>query len=87
MIWKLIRRNVAGKPFRFLLTCSAVTAGVMFVVGIFVFTDGLRETFSELAGDIEGNVDLALFQEQTTVRRSRNDLQLHSLHARLRAWE
>ena len=25
MIWKRIRRNVAGKPFRFLLTCSAVT--------------------------------------------------------------
>jgi len=63
MIWKLIRRNVAGKPFRFLLTCSAVTAGVMFVVGIFVFTDGLRETFSELAGDIEGNVDLAVRTE------------------------
>jgi len=63
MIWKLIRRNVAGKPFRFLLTCSAVTAGVMFVVGIFVFTDGLRETFSDLAGDIEGNVDLAVRTE------------------------
>jgi ABC-type antimicrobial peptide transport system permease subunit len=63
MIWKLIRRNVAGKPFRFLLTCSAVTAGVMFVVGIFVFTDGLRQTFSELAGDIEGNVDLAVRTE------------------------
>jgi ABC-type antimicrobial peptide transport system permease subunit len=63
MIGKLIRRNVAGKPIRFLLTCSAVTAGVMFVVGIFVFTDGLRETFSDLAGDIEGNVDLAVRTE------------------------
>ena len=63
MIWKLIRRNVGGKPFRFLLTCSAVTVGVMFVVGIFVFTDGLRQTFSELAGDIEGNVDLAVRTE------------------------
>ena len=63
MVWKLVRRNVAGKPFRFLLTCSAVTAGVMFVVGIFVFTDGLRQTFSELAGDIEGNVDLAVRTE------------------------
>ena len=63
MIWKLIRRNVTGKPFRFLLTCSAVTAGVMFVVGIFVFTDGLRQTFTELAGDIEGNVDLAIRTE------------------------
>ncbi|MEM7141216.1 MAG: FtsX-like permease family protein [Actinomycetota bacterium] len=60
MIAKLIWRNIVGKPFRFLLTCSAVTAGVMFVVGIFVFTDGLRETFEDLAGDIEGNVDLAV---------------------------
>lgn len=60
MIWKLIRRNITGKPFRFLLTCSAVTAGVMFVVGIFVFTDGLRATFGDLANDIESNVDLAI---------------------------
>ncbi|MEZ5166415.1 MAG: ABC transporter permease [Acidimicrobiales bacterium] len=58
MIAKLIRRNISGKPFRFLLTCAAVTAGVMFTVGIFVFTDGLRETFGTLAGDIEANVDL-----------------------------
>lgn len=63
MIWKLIRRNIAGKPFRFLLTCSAVTAGVMFTVGIFVFTDGLRATFDELAANIEGNVDLAVRTE------------------------
>jgi len=57
MIWKLIRRNITGKPLRFLLTCSAVTVGVMFTVGVFVFTDGLRATFDDLAGDIEGNVE------------------------------
>ena len=60
MIWKLIRRNVSGKPFRFLLTCSAVTAGVMFTVGVFVFTDGMRRQFAELAEDIEGDVDVAV---------------------------
>jgi ABC-type antimicrobial peptide transport system permease subunit len=60
MIWKLIRRNVTSKPFRFLLTCSAVTAGVMFTVGVFVFTDGTREVFAGLAEDIEGDVDLEI---------------------------
>ena len=60
MIWKLIRRNVAGKPFRFLLTCSAVTAGVLFTVGVFVFTDGMRAEFEKLAESIEGGTDLAV---------------------------
>ena len=36
MVWKLIRRNVAAKPFRFLLTSVAVTVGVMFTVGVFL---------------------------------------------------
>ncbi|MDW3219848.1 MAG: FtsX-like permease family protein [Acidimicrobiales bacterium] len=60
MIWKLIRRNVAGKPFRFLLTCSAVTVGVMFTVGVFVFTDAQRSQFAALAEDIEGGTDYAV---------------------------
>ncbi len=57
MIFKLIRRNIMGKPFRFLLTCSAVTLGVMFTVGVFVLTDGLRATFGSLAEDIGGNTE------------------------------
>ena len=57
MIFKLIRRNIIGKPFRFLLTCSAVTLGVMFTVGVFVLTDGLRATFGSLAEDIGGNTE------------------------------
>ncbi|GJM37868.1 MAG: hypothetical protein DHS20C19_12350 [Acidimicrobiales bacterium] len=60
MIWKLIRRNVSGKPFRFLLTCSAVTVGVMFTVGVFVFTDAQRSQFADLAEDIEGGTDYAV---------------------------
>ncbi|NIR39329.1 MAG: hypothetical protein GWN79_21910, partial [Actinobacteria bacterium] len=60
MILKLIRRNIRGKPFRFLLTCSAVTMGVMFTVGVFVFTDGLRATFGNLSEDIEGSIEYAV---------------------------
>lgn len=63
MIFKLIRRNIAGKPFRFLLTCSAVTLGVMFTVGVFVFTDGLRATFGGLAEDIGGDTEYAVRSE------------------------
>ena len=50
MTFRLIWRNVVAKPFRFLLTCSAVTLGVMFTVGVFVFTDSLRATFGDLKG-------------------------------------
>ena len=63
MILKLIWRNITGKPFRFLLTCSAVTVGVMFTVGVFVFTDGLRATFGDLAQDLEGGVEYAVRSE------------------------
>ena len=63
MIFKLIRRNISGKPFRFLLTCSAVTLGVMFTVGVFVFTDGLRATFGSIAEDIDGNTEYAVRSE------------------------
>lgn len=63
MTFKLIRRSIAGKPFRFLLTCSAVTIGVMFTVGIFVLTEGLRSTFSDLAEDIGGTTQLAVRSE------------------------
>ncbi len=63
MIFKLIRRNISGKPFRFLLTCSAVTLGVMFTVGVFVFTDGLRATFGNIAEDIDGDTEYAVRSE------------------------
>ena len=63
MIFKLIRRNISGKPFRFLLTCSAVTLGVMFTVGVFVFTDGLRATFGSIAEDIDGGTEYAVRSE------------------------
>ena len=63
MIFKLIRRNISGKPFRFLLTCSAVTLGVMFTVGVFVFTDGLHATFGGLAEDINGSTEYAVRSE------------------------
>ncbi len=63
MIFKLIRRNISGKPFRFLLTCSAVTLGVMFTVGVFVFTDGLRATFGGIAEDVAGDTEYAVRSE------------------------
>lgn len=63
MIFKLIRRNISGKPFRFLLTCSAVTLGVMFTVGVFVFTDSLRATFGSIAEDIDGDTEYAVRSE------------------------
>ncbi|MDH3708101.1 MAG: ABC transporter permease, partial [Acidimicrobiia bacterium] len=62
---RLTLRNIADRPFRFLLTTAAVVLGVMFVVGTFVTTDNLRDRFEEVAFDVVGpNADLAL---QTTL--------------------
>ena len=63
MTLRLIWRNVVAKPFRFLLTCSAVTLGVMFTVGVFGFTASLRATFGDLADDIQGNFDIQVRSE------------------------
>lgn len=58
MLAKLTLRNITQRKLRFLLTSLSVLLGVAFVVATFIVTDGLREEFDELAGDIAGNVDL-----------------------------
>ena len=57
---KLALRNLADRKIRFFLTTIAVIAGVAFVVSTFVLSDSLRATFSTLASDIEGSVDLSV---------------------------
>ncbi|MGI9604391.1 MAG: ABC transporter permease [Acidimicrobiales bacterium] len=58
---RLTLRNIADRPFRFLLTTAAVVLGVMFVVGTFITTDNLRDRFDEVAFDVVGpNADLAI---------------------------
>ncbi|MDH4167968.1 MAG: FtsX-like permease family protein [Acidimicrobiia bacterium] len=58
---RLTLRNIADRPFRFLLTTAAVVLGVMFVVATFITTDNLRDRFQELSLDIVGpNADLAI---------------------------
>lgn len=57
---KLALRNLVDRKIRFLLTTVAVIAGVAFVVSTFVLSDSLRETFGDLAADIEGSVDLSV---------------------------
>ena len=60
---RLTVKNIVDKKFRFLLTTLAVFLGVMFTVGVFVFTDSLRSTFGSLSEDIESGYDLAVRSE------------------------
>ena len=53
-------RNIAGTKIRFALTCLAVVAGVALTVGVLINTDGLRSSFSDLAGDLYDHVDLSV---------------------------
>ena len=60
---RLTVKNIVDKKFRFLLTSFAVFLGVMFTVGVFVFTDSLRSTFGDLSQDI-GFVDVLAVGEE-----------------------
>ena len=53
-------KSIAGTRIRFLLTTLSVVIGVAFTVGVFVTTDGLRATFSDLSEDIFRGVDLSV---------------------------
>lgn len=65
-LFKLTIRNLREKWIRFTLTMLSIVVGVMFMVGAFVLTDGLRLVFSDLADDIAGNADLKVRAIQAT---------------------
>ena len=78
-ILRLTLKNVAQKKVRFILTSLSVLLGVMFTVGVFIFTDSLREVFEDLSEDITGDIDLTLrsgqsFGERLTARPIDPDL-------------
>lgn len=57
---RLTVKNIAERKVRFLLTTISVLLGVMFTVGVFIFSDSLRAVFSELSEDIAGRNDLSV---------------------------
>ena len=60
MLFKLVIKNLVQRPLRYALTSFAIIFSVAAVVGVFIFTDGLRVTFSELAENIESGYDIAV---------------------------
>jgi len=60
MLGSLILKNFLQRPLRYLLTWLAITFGVAAVTAVFIFTDGLRDTFDSLAGNIESGYDIAV---------------------------
>ena len=62
-MFRLVLRNLRQRPLRFVLTGLAITFGVSAVTAVFIFTDGLRDTFDELSGNIQGGFDLAVQNE------------------------
>ena len=57
-MWKVARRAIASNKIRFTLTTFTVFLGVAFVVASFVVADSLRDTFGELASDVNEGKDL-----------------------------
>lgn len=60
MLGTLILKNFLARPLRYLLTWLAIVFGVAAVTAVFIFTDGLRDTFESLAGSIEQGYDVAI---------------------------
>ena len=58
-------RNIAATRIRFALTTLAVVIGVALTVGVVINTDGLRTSFSDLAGDLYDHVDLSVRSQAT----------------------
>jgi len=56
----LIRKSIFQRPLRYILTGLAILFGVAAVSAVFIFTDGLRATFDELAANIESGYDIAV---------------------------
>ncbi len=64
-IIRLTLKNIFDKKIRFVLTSLSVILGVMFTVGVFIFTDSLRAVFGDLSEDIAGEIDLSVRSRQS----------------------
>ena len=60
MLFRLVLKNLVQRPLRYALTSLAIIFSVAAVLGVFIFTDGLRVTFGELAENIESGFDIAV---------------------------
>ena len=60
MLLRLIGKNLLQRPLRYALTGFAIVFSVAAVCAVFIFTDGLRSTFDELATNIESGYDIAV---------------------------
>ena len=59
-MWNITRRNVAANKIRLALTALAIVLGVGFVSSANVLSDGLRESFGNLAAEIVDGTDLQI---------------------------
>jgi putative ABC transport system permease protein len=57
---RLIGKNLLQRPLRYALTGFAIVFSVAAVSAVFIFTDGLRATFDELATNIESGYDISV---------------------------
>lgn len=60
MLVRLIGKNLLQRPLRYALTGFAIVFSVAAVSAVFIFTDGLRVTFDELATNIESGYDISV---------------------------
>ncbi len=65
MLLRYSLRNIAATRLRFALTTLAVVIGVALTVGVLINTDGLRASFSDMAGDLYDHIDLSVRSQST----------------------
>ncbi len=71
-MWNITRKNVAANKVRLALTALAIVLGVGFISAANILSEGLRESFGDLAGEIvqgtdievRGNADVELSDAQ-----------------------
>ncbi len=70
-MWNITRKNVAANKIRLALTALAIVLGVGFVSSANILSDGLRESFGDLAAEIVDGTDLQVdrvdFDEPLTI--------------------
>ena len=70
-MWNITRKNVAANKIRLALTALAIVLGVGFVSSANILSDGLRESFGDLAAEIVDGTDLLVdrvdFDEPLTI--------------------
>ncbi len=74
-MWNITRKNVAANKVRLALTALAIVLGVGFVSSANILSDGLRDSFGDLAAEIVDGTDLQVDRVDSDAPLTRADVE------------